>query len=253
MPLCYVGYELNLDCFIGVSCSLHFLKCRLSTKNGSPMSLFFTGLVPSRSVLCLVILLSCVQSECLIILSLSIGKFHIRYSTRSVSLISWCMLNSPNPTTSIPRNLVFTLAHHHQLQLPACQSMSLGSPIFQTSPFSQITKCTDALAGLVERYFIFDSKVHPAVWWITIQVHAFFHALFLVVATFSVNGYMVVCLLIKLYLDSAGIDTASHSYSRSSFSSVLSLAYIYPLILLYIWIFLSFCYSYLIASSLYRI
>ncbi len=194
------GYYLKRDSLIGVSCSLHFLKCRLSTKKGNPISLFFTGLVPSHNVLSLVILLSCVTSECLTMLFLSIGKFHIRYSTKSVSLSIWWMLYSPNHTTSIPRNLLLTFSHPHQLQFHACHNISLGSPIFQHSPFSHITKWTLAFAGDSDRYFILDWYVPPAVWWITIPVHVFFHALFLVVATLSLNGYMAIWLLIKTFL-----------------------------------------------------
>lgn len=144
-------YYLYNDSFLGFNCSLHFLKCRLSQKKGSHISLFLAGLLPSQSILPLVIFLSCVQSECLIMLSLSIGKFHIRYSTKSVSLRYWWMLYSQNHTTSIPRNLVFTFSQPPQLQFHACRRMSLGSHIFQTSPFSHITKWTLAFAGLLDK------------------------------------------------------------------------------------------------------
>ena len=144
-------YYLYNDSVLGFNWSLHFLKCRLSTKKGSQISLFFTALVQSHNILSLVTFLSCVQSECLIILSLSIGKFHIRYSTKSVSLRNWWMLYSPNPTTSIPKNFLFTLSHHPQLQFPACRRISLGSHIFQTSQFSHITKWTLAFAGLRDK------------------------------------------------------------------------------------------------------
>jgi hypothetical protein len=180
-----------------VSWSLHFLKCRLSQKNGNPISLFFTALVPSHRVLSLVIFLSCVTSLWRTMLFLSIGKFHIRYSTKSVSLSIWWMLYSQNHTTSIHRNLVFTFSHHPQLPFQACRSMSLGSHILPHSQFSHITKCTDALAGDSDKYFILDLYVHHAVWWITIPVHLLVHALFLVVVTLSLNGYMIIWLLIK--------------------------------------------------------
>ena len=84
--LLYV-YEIKLLSVFGVNCSLHFLKCSLSPKKSKPISIFLTFLFQSRNIFCLVISLSCVTSECLTILFLSIdGKFHIRYSTKSVSL-----------------------------------------------------------------------------------------------------------------------------------------------------------------------
>lgn len=144
-------YYLYNDSFLGFNCSLHFLKWRLSQKKGIQISLFLTGLFQSHNVLSLVIFLSCVTSEWRTIFSLSIGKFHIRYSTKSVSLRYWWMLYSQNHTTSIHRNLVFTFSHPHQLQFPACRRMSLGSHILPHSQFSHITKWTLAFAGLLDR------------------------------------------------------------------------------------------------------
>ena len=150
----YIGYDLKLLSFFATSWSLHFLKFSLLPKKSIPISLFFTFLAQSHRILSLVMDLSCVQSECLMMFALSIGKFPIRYSTRSVSLTSWWMLNSPYHTTSIPMNFVFTFSTPHRDQFPACHRISLGSPIFQHSPFSHITKCTLACAGDSERYFM---------------------------------------------------------------------------------------------------
>ena len=144
-------YYLYNDSFLGFNCSLHFLKWRLSQKKGIQISLFLTGLFQSHNVLSLVIFLSWVTSEWRTIFSLSIGKFHIRYSTKSVSLRYWWMLYSQNHTTSIHRNLIFTFSHPHQLQFPACRRMSLGSHILPHSQFSHITKWTLAFAGLLDR------------------------------------------------------------------------------------------------------
>lgn len=184
------GYDLKLLSVFGLSCSLHALKLSLHPKKFTPISFFFVFLNPFRRILCFVVPLSWVQSECLIMFSLSIGKFPIRYSTRSVSLIIWWTLKSPNPTTSIPRNFVFTFSHPHQDPFPACRRISFGSPIFPTSPFSPMTKCTEACAEDSDRYLILLLYVHHAVWCITIPVQALIPFDFLVVWTLSLNGYI---------------------------------------------------------------
>lgn len=185
------GYDLKLLSFFATSWSFHVLKLSLLPKKFNHISLFFTLLDQSHRILCFVMDLSWVQSECLIMLSLSIPYTPIRYSTRSVSLINWWILKSPYHTTSIHKNAVFTFSTPHQDPFPACHNISLGSHILPHSPFSQITKCTEAWAGDSDRYLMLLLYVHPAVWWITIPIHLFFQALFLVVDTLSLNGYML--------------------------------------------------------------
>lgn len=150
-PFCFFYKFPNLEFSLGVSWSRRFLKWSLFTKKSISISCFFTDLFQSRSILCFVISLACVQSECLMMLSLSIGKCFIKYSTRSVNAINWWILYDPNPTTSIQRNAVFTLSTPPREPFQACRKISFGSPIFQISPFSQITKWTLAFAGPLDR------------------------------------------------------------------------------------------------------